>query len=199
MHPRNLPHLFAAVLAFGAACAGGDGRDSTSLPEVSPARLEEHIRYLASDRLQGRGTGTPGYDSAARYVAEHFASLGLDSAGTDGYLQPVPFRRARAMEGSSLVLAGKSGRRTLTPYRDYVPSPDYLRPRVEVTAPLVLAGFGVTAPDRDYDDYRGVDPKGKIVVLITGAPHPSTRPSARTMPRPASSTRTPSAAAPSAP
>jgi Zn-dependent M28 family amino/carboxypeptidase len=74
------------------------------------------------------------------------------------------------VEGSSLILVGKSGRRGLIPYRDYVPSPDYLRRTVEVTAPLVLAGFGVTAPDRGYDDYRAVDPKGKIVVLLTGAP-----------------------------
>lgn len=170
MHLRNLPPFLAAVLAFGSACAGGEERDSADLPEVSPARLEEHIRYLAGDRLQGRGTGTPGYDSAARYVAEQFAFLGLDSAGTEGYFQRVPFRRARAVEGSSLVLTGKSGRRTLAPYRDYVPSPNYLLPRVEVTAPLVLAGFGVTAPDRGYDDYRGIDPKGKIVVLLTGAP-----------------------------
>ena len=172
-HFLMIPHpvkLAAALLALGSACAGGDERDSTDLPQVSSARLEEHIRYLASDRLQGRGTGTPGYDSAARYVAEGFARAGLDSAGTEGYFQPVPFRRARAVEGSSLILVGKSGRRELTPFRDYVPSPDYLRPQVEVTAPLVLAGFGVTAPDRGYDDYRAVDPKGKIVVLLTGAP-----------------------------
>jgi hypothetical protein len=170
---RMIPHpvkLAAVVLAFGSACSGGDERDSADLPKVSPAQLEEHIRYLASDRLLGRGTGTPGYDSAARYVAEHFAGLGLDSAGTEGYFQPVPLRRARAVEGSSLILLGKSGRRGLIPFRDYVPSPDYLRRQVEVTAPLVLAGFGVTAPDRGYDDYRTVDPKGKIVVLLTGAP-----------------------------
>jgi hypothetical protein len=103
-------------------------------------------------------------------VAERFAGAGLDSAGTEGYFQPVPLLRARGVEGSSLILAGKSGRRGLTPYRDYVPSPDYLRRQVEVTAPIVLAGFGVTAPDRGYDDYRTVDPKGKIVVLLTGAP-----------------------------
>jgi hypothetical protein len=68
-HFRMIPHpvkLAAAVLALGSACAGGDERDSADLPQISPARLEEHIRYLASDRLQGRGTGTPGYDSAAR-------------------------------------------------------------------------------------------------------------------------------------
>jgi hypothetical protein len=82
----------------------------------------------------------------------------------------VPFRRALATEGSSLVLVGRSGRRALRPYRDYVPGPNFSDPHAEVTAPLVFAGFGVTAPERGYNDYRGVDAKGKIVVLLTGAP-----------------------------
>jgi Zn-dependent M28 family amino/carboxypeptidase len=164
---RSLPVL----LLMSIACGGGaDEHPSSDLPEVSAARLEEHIRYLASDRLAGRGTGTPGYDSAARYVADRFAELGLDSAGTRGYFQPVPLRHARAIDGSGLVLLGRSGRRALTPYRDYVPVPNFVASRAEVTAPLVFAGFGVTAPERGYDDYRSVDAKGKIVVILTGAP-----------------------------
>jgi hypothetical protein len=160
--------LLLLLLTLG--CRGTDAPSSKAAPQVSAARLEEHIRYLASDRLAGRGTGTPGYDSAARYVAKHFAALGLDAAGTEGYYQPVPLRRARAVEGSSLVLTGRAGRRPLEPYRDYVPYPNLLAPRSEVTAPLVFVGFGVTAPERGYDDYREVDAKGKIVVLLTGAP-----------------------------
>ena len=161
----------ASLLLLSIACGGNaDEQPGGDLPEVSASRLEEHIRYLASDRLAGRGTGTPGYDSAARYVADRFAELGLDSTGTSGYFQPVPFRHARAADGSALVLIGRSGRRTMTPYRDYAPGPNFTEPRAEVTAPLVFAGFGVTAPERGYDDYQHLDPKGKIVVLLTGAP-----------------------------
>ncbi len=170
LHTRGSRRRLLFLVLIGSGCSGTDKRTSSDSPEVSPARLEEHIRYLASDRLTGRGTGTPGYDSAARYVAEHFAALGLDSAGTAGYLQPVSLLRARAVEGSSLVLVGRSGRRALTAYRDYVPLPNFVTPRAEVTAPLVFVGFGVTAPERGYDDYRGLDAKGKIVVLLTGAP-----------------------------
>jgi len=165
----SLRRLLALTL-IGVGCRGTDERSSRAVPEVSPARLEEHIRYLASDQLGGRGPGTAGYDSAARYVAKHFAALGLDSSGTKGYFQPVALLRSRPLEGSSLVLVGRSGRRAITPYRDYVPLPDFVTRRAEVTAPLVFAGFGVTAPDHGYDDYRAVDPKGKIVVLLTGAP-----------------------------
>jgi Zn-dependent M28 family amino/carboxypeptidase len=157
-------------MLLGLGCGGGGERPETALPEVSPARLEEHIRHLASDRLGGRGTGSPGYDSAARYVADHFAALGLEPAGTKGYFQPVPFRRARSVEGSGIVLLGKSGRRALTPYRHYIPLANFFSPRVEVTAPLVFAGFGVSAPERSHDDYRELDVKGKLVVLLTGAP-----------------------------
>ena len=158
------------LLLFSPGCRDTDAPSGASAPQVSAARIEEHIRYLASDRLAGRGTGTPGYDSAASYVVKQFATLGLDSAGTEGYFQPVPLRRARAVEGSGLVLAGRDGRRALTPFRDYVPLPNQVAPRSEVTAPLVFVGFGVTAPERGYDDYRDVDVKGKIVVLLTGAP-----------------------------
>jgi Peptidase family M28/PA domain len=177
-HTRRALRRLLALLLIAPGCSDTDAPVSEDVPQVSPARLEEHIRYLASDRLAGRGTGTPGYDSAAQYVAKHFAALGLDSAGTEGYFQPVPFRRALAVARSSLVLIGRSGRRALTPYEDYVPGPNFLAPRAEVTAPLVFAGFGATAPDRGYDDYRGVDAKGKIVVLLTGGP-PSFPPAER--------------------
>jgi hypothetical protein len=177
-HTRRALRRLLALLLIAPGCSDTDAPVSEDVPQVSPARLEEHIRYLASDRLAGRGTGTPGYDSAARYVTKHFAALGLDSAGTEGYFQPVPFRRALALARSSLVLIGRSGRRALTPYEDYVPGPNFLAPRAEVTAPLVFVGFGATAPDRGYDDYRGVDAKGKIVVLLTGGP-PSFPPAER--------------------
>jgi Peptidase family M28/PA domain len=167
---RREPDQVTAPRGSG-ACAGIDGgQQSSAVPQVSSAALETHVRVLADDSLEGRGTGTRGYDLAARYVAACYADLGLKPAGTREYMQPIRFRRARAVQGSTVVLQGPSGRRELTPDRDYISLPDFLRSRVEVTAPVVLAGFGVTAPDRGYDDYRTVDVRGKIVVLLTGAP-----------------------------
>jgi hypothetical protein len=173
--------FLVALLILGSGCARarpGEEGAASALPEVRPAALESHMRFLADDSLQGRGTGTTGYDLAARYVAERFSKLGLKPAGTDGYMQPVAFRRARAVEGSSLMIDGPMGRRPLVLERDYVPLPDLLRPEAEVSASMVLVGFGVTAPDRGYDDYRTVDARGKIVVYLTGAP-PSLPPTQR--------------------
>jgi len=190
------PFCLAALVLLASGCAKGQRvgegvatpdrpntecgtrADSAALPEVSPAALETHVRFLADDSLQGRGTGTNGYDLAARYVAACFTDLGLVPVGAKGYMQPVPLRRARAVEGSSVVIDGPMGRRQLLPDRDYVPLPDLLRREVEVAAPLVLVGFGVTAPDRAYDDYRTVDARGKVVVLLSGAP-PSFPPTER--------------------
>jgi hypothetical protein len=79
-------------------------------------------------------------------------------------------RRARATQGSTLVVDGPAGRRELVRDRDYVPSPNFLSEHSDVSAHVVLAGFGVTAPTSGYDDYRRVDARGKVVVLLTGAP-----------------------------
>ena len=167
---ESMPTRLPLLLLFALGCRGTDAPTGEAAPQVSAARLEEHIRYLASDRLAGRGTGTPGYDSAARYVAKHFAALGLDTAGTEGYYQPVPLRRARAVEGSSLVLTGKAGRRALAPYRDYVPFPSQVAPRSEVTAPARVRRLRRDRAGARLRRLRWRGCQGKIVVLLTGAP-----------------------------
>jgi peptidase M28-like protein/PA domain-containing protein len=152
-----------------AACSQRDWQDSGKLPQVDSATLGSHLRFLADDSLEGRGTGTRGFDLAARYVADCFTRLGLEPAGTEGYLQPVPLRHGRITE-ASFTLEGPRGRRQLVSERDFILFPDMVRPEISVTAPLVLAGFGATAPERGYDDYRTVDARGKIVVILRGGP-----------------------------
>jgi hypothetical protein len=133
---------------------------------------------LADDSLKGRGTATPGHDLAARYVAACYSKYGLKPAGTKGYMQPVPLLSGRMVKGSTLGLQGPGGARQLTLRRDYIPFADLLRQEVEVSAPLVFAGFGVTALRRNYDDYRGVNARDKIVVLLPWGP-PSLPPTER--------------------
>jgi hypothetical protein len=146
------------------------GRDPSGLPQVNPKALEAHLRFLGDDSLRGRGTGTRGYDIAARYVADCYSDLGLRPTGSQGYLQPVPLRGGRPVQGSTLIFRGAAGDDELRLGRDYVPLPDMLRQKVEVTGTVLFAGFGATSPERAYDDYRGVDARGKIVVLLFGGP-----------------------------
>ena len=183
---RNI--VLAAVCAL-AVCAPARPADSPekdadaeverALARIRPEAIRAHMSFLADDLLEGRGTGSRGYDLAAKYVAARFEALGLAPAGTGGgYLQPVPFLRSAtvAAKCSFTVIRdgrdGRNGESTELKYgEDYVLTSGILsQTDVEVTAPLVFAGFGVSAPELGYDDYAGVDVKGKIAVVLSGAP-----------------------------
>jgi hypothetical protein len=130
------------------------------------------MRFLSDSLLQGRGTGTPGYQIAARYVATQLEAAGLQPGGVNGtWYQNVPLRKSVLDDGkSSVVLVTKSGAQTLVPLKDYVQFGDLIKTDNSVEAPVVFVGFGVTAKEHDYDDYAGADAKGKIVVVFDGAP-----------------------------
>jgi hypothetical protein len=167
------------ALALGAtrpAAAQGPELDSPAvragLAAIRPAALESHMRFLADDLLEGRGTGTRGYDVAARYVASRLEALGLEPAGQRGsWFQPLPLRRAdllRARCGVTLLRRGAASELTLG--RDFLMSADTYRTESDVTGEVVYVGFGITAPERGYDDFAGIDARGKIVVTLAGAP-----------------------------
>ncbi|GAB3247124.1 M20/M25/M40 family metallo-hydrolase [Larkinella harenae] len=131
------------------------------------------MRFLADDAMEGRKPGTRGYRLAANYVISQFEALGLQPAGEDkSYLQKVPLRQWRVHEdGCSLTLIDKKGQeKPLIFGKNYTLSPVYGNEKSTVTAPVVFVGFGITAPDLHYDDYKNVDVKGKIVAYFNGAP-----------------------------
>lgn len=145
-----------------------------ALATLRPEAIRAHMRFLADDLLEGRRTGTRGYDLAARYVASRFEALGLAPAGADGgYLQPVPLlEMTMADEQCSAALVRTAGNRQRVELRhgvDFLP-PHLAEPEVSVTAPVVFAGFGVTAPEHGHDDYEGLDVRGKIVAVLAGGP-----------------------------
>jgi hypothetical protein len=143
-----------------------------ALDQIHPHAIRAHMAFLADDLLEGRGTGTRGYMIGAKYVAAQFEAFGLEMAGEVGsYLQPVPFRKAEVVdEGSSLVLRRGSESKTLALGEEFVLVGDFEREETSVEAGVVFVGFGVTAPEQDYDDYAGLDVKGKIVCSLLGAP-----------------------------
>jgi Zn-dependent M28 family amino/carboxypeptidase len=131
----------------------------------------EHVKVLADDNMEGRETGSEGLRKAEAYVVAQLKSLGLEPKGTDGFYQPVKFTSRQIDEkDSSLALV-----------RDGVPQPlalgedAYFSTRVnlsrdEVKARLVFAGYGLKIPETNYDDLKGLDLKGKVVVYISGSP-----------------------------
>lgn len=135
-----------------------------------PTRWWSHVRFLADDALEGRNTGSEGHRKAAAYVADEFAKAGLRPAGTDGYFQAVKLTSSAIDESqSSLSLVRKTGAEALTLGEDANIS---LRvdPASALDADLVFAGYGLAIPEADYDDFKGLDVRGKVVVYLAGPP-----------------------------
>jgi len=139
--------------------------------QPSEGELRSHVSFLASDEMKGREAGSPEYDIAARYVASQFDALGLKPAGgKDSYIQPVPLVTVRAGNEGSIDLV-RSGTTTKLQFGvDYLPGANPLSPETIKDAPMVFVGFGVVAPGFKRDDFAGLDVKGKIVVMLAGAP-----------------------------
>jgi len=134
-------------------------------------RIEAHLNYLADDALMGRMTGTPEYDEAAAYVAGHFAEIGLEPGGDDGWYQQVPMLARRInVDSARFVFHQDDVEKTQRWKEDFVMAGDKVRPETNITAEVVFVGFGIHAPDMSYSDYDGVDVEGKIVAAFGGAP-----------------------------
>jgi Zn-dependent M28 family amino/carboxypeptidase len=126
--------------------------------------------FLANDTMKGRDTGSPEHRKAAEYVADHFKRAGLQPGGTKGYFQPVPFRSRRIVEAQSSFALMRNGNAEPVVLGDEATFSMRIEPAPSVEAPLAFVGYGLQVPESKHDDFAGLDLKGKIVVLLTGAP-----------------------------
>lgn len=163
---RPIFAAFAAAVLL-AACAGAP----RPAFEASPEAVQAHMTFLADDLMEGRESGTRGYDLAATYVATRFLELGLKPAGDAGtWFQRTEVVRYMAADRGELAVAGAGGRTPLSFGVDYLPSANPLQADLRLDAPLAFVGYGISAPERGRDDYAGLDVRGKIVVVLGGAP-----------------------------
>ena len=136
-----------------------------------PQAVRAHVTFLADDLLEGRDTGTRGYDIAANYVASQFIAMGLKPAAPDGsFFQKLTVREARLEGTPSLTLSYGGKDIALADTAQVLLRPSLTDKAVSASAPLVFAGFGFDRPDLGFDDYKGLDVTGKIVVLLSGFP-----------------------------
>ena len=142
-----------------------------SLATISAAAVRGHVEFLADDLLEGRQTGTRGYEIAARYVAAQMARLGLKPGGSAGtWFQPVPLVESRLRE-ATVSLRGETGSPVSVELRrDCIMSGDVHQDEARIEAPVVFAGFGISAADLQHDDYANLDVRNHIVVVLTNAP-----------------------------
>jgi hypothetical protein len=142
------------------------------LVAIKPQVIRADMGFLADDLLEGRAPGTRGYNVGAAYVASRFAALGLRAGASDGsYFQDVPLRAMHLDEAASaFVLRRRTENVTLIARRDFIISADSGHTQVDVEAPLIFVGHGITAPDQHYDDYAHLDVHNKIVIALYDSP-----------------------------
>jgi hypothetical protein len=165
----RLSYSLAALLALNVPALAAERGPWSA---VRSDAIRGHVEFLANDLLEGRAAATRGYDIAAAYVSSQFRQAGLAPGGDDGgYLQKVPLLEATAvLPGSSAELLVDGDNYEFEYGTHYLPSADFMSASSTLTAPLVFAGYGVAAPELGYDDFQGLELKGRIAVVFSGAP-----------------------------
>jgi Zn-dependent M28 family amino/carboxypeptidase len=143
-----------------------------AMQTIDPERIRAHVRFLADDLLEGRGTGQRGGDIAAQYIATQFALYGLKPAGDNGtYLQKVPMVGVTTLPESTFTIVSNSGQpMNLKLLDDYVTSNQTQQPQSDINTEIVYVGYGIEAPEYNWDDYKSTDVKGKVLLMLVNEP-----------------------------
>ena len=159
-------------LKLGPAYVLAQGETSPNLSAITDARLRAHVKFLADDLLEGRGPSTRGGNLAANYIATEFKLLGLAPGAGDGsYFQMVTMVESKTDAGKGLTISGGAGApEVLAPAADTVVGTGVDDPDVSVDADLVFLGYGINAPEQKWNDYQGVDVRGKVVMIMVNDP-----------------------------
>lgn len=140
-------------------------------PRFSAEAFKAHVTFLADDLLEGRGIGTPGHEIAARYIAAQFAQLGLKPGGDNGgWYQRIRFAQTSASAPGTITVTGPKGSRSWIDGSDFVLRRNPAHPNPDVSGDMVFVGYGIDDPRHGFDDYRGLDVKGKIAVALSNFP-----------------------------
>jgi hypothetical protein len=139
--------------------------------DLSAKSIKIHTEVLANDSLEGRGTGTTGGNLAASYIANEFAKYGLKPAGVNNsFYQNIPMHGSYPLKSSELKIYTGEKERILELEKDYLLYKSGQQTFTPVPLPIVFVGYGIVAPEFDYNDYQSIDVEGKIVVFLDGEP-----------------------------
>lgn len=160
----------AAVVTGGLTLVAQPAGPAT--PKIDPAAIIKHVKVLASDEYEGRAPGTHGEELAVTYIADEFKQLGLKPGNTDGtYFQKVPLVGITADPNTTLTFSKDADTQVLKFRDDVVAWTKRVAPQVSMdSSDVVFAGYGVEAPEFNWDDFKGVDLTGKTVVVLVGDP-----------------------------
>lgn len=160
------------ILSFILITGCGPKDPMEALREVTPEQFKSHIAVLANDSLEGRGPSSRGVRRATSYIASQFKQLGLEPAGDNGtYIQPVPMVGIKVDPSVSLDLKKGSKSMKLKFIDDFVAYTGVYQPTIDLKdVEVVFVGYGIVAPEQNWDDYKGVDVSGKILLMLNNDP-----------------------------
>jgi Zn-dependent M28 family amino/carboxypeptidase len=165
--------LMGASLLAAQAQSGLPPAAQKAMDSIDPEKIRATVKYLSDDKLEGRGTGQKGGDMAADWIAEEFKSYGLVPAGDSGsYFQNVKFYGVTTdPKQTQLAFVPKSGAEIKLKFADeYVATDQTHSTKSEIDAPLVWVGYGIKAPEYNWDDYKGTNVKGKVLLMLVNEP-----------------------------
>jgi len=166
--------LSIIVVCISAACAQtAPPAAQKAMNAIDAEKIRATVKYLSDDALQGRGTGQKGGDMAADWIAAQFKSYGLAPAGDQGtYFQQVNFFGVTTdPKQTRFAFVPKSGPEIALKFADdYVANDQTHAQKSEIDAPVVFVGYGISAPEYNWDDYKGVDLKGKMLLMLVNEP-----------------------------
>ncbi|MBA17973.1 MAG: peptidase M28 [Sphingomonas sp.] len=165
------PLIAALMLLPLAACTTGDKPETVTAPEISLQTLKDVTKTLSSDAFEGRAPGSAGEEKSLAYIVEQFQAAGLQPGNNGSWFQDVPLVEISAKNVSPLTFTGGSENLSLAYGPDMVVSTYRVTPHIEVKdSPVVFVGYGINAPERGWNDYEGVDVKGKTVIILVNDP-----------------------------
>ncbi|MBB3117112.1 M28 family peptidase [Pseudoduganella violacea] len=152
-------------------CAGAVAQAQE--PVVAEKPLRAHLAYLASDLLEGRGTGQRGADLAVRYLEKQAAEAGLKPLPNGSYRQVVPMLGMKIQSTSQMSIVANGKSQALEFGRDVIYGSGNGESELRVDVPMVFVGYGIRAPEENWDDYKGVDVRGKLLLMMLNDPQPT--------------------------
>ncbi|MGE5436253.1 MAG: hypothetical protein ACM3O3_03415, partial [Syntrophothermus sp.] len=133
-------------------------------PEITAKEIKEHIKYLASDEMKGRYTGSPEAKLAAEYLTKEYKSYGLKPLFNNDFFQYYSFISSLSLGENSLEIDLNKARIQPEIKKEFIPTP--FSGNIKYQGDMVMVGYGISAPDLKYDDYEGIDVKGKAVIVL---------------------------------
>ncbi len=162
---------FDKIMSENRALLSESSDAESAASQIEESKLRAHVKYLADDLLEGRGPGSRGGMLAAKYIASQFESLGLEPAASDrSYFQQVQMVGLRTDPTIRLAVKSAAGDAEFRFGDEFVGGTDFEQTEIPINSDIVFVGYGVTAPEYNWDDYKGLDVRGKILMMMVNDP-----------------------------